>query len=101
MKMAVALCMPLMQQMPIAEGGLIASIAKPIPENCAASAGIWPSDVIGVILWVAGFAMECAADFQKYGYKQNPANNGRFVNVGKPSTTGTVAKAKIGEVMTA
>ena len=90
-----------MQQMPIAELCLIASTAKPITQKCAASAGIWPSDVIGVILWVAGFAMECAADFQKYGFKQDPANKGRFVNVGKPSTTGMIVKAKFGEVMMA
>lgn len=45
--------------------------------------GIWASDVIGVILWVVGFVMECSADFQKYGFKQNPSNKGRFVNVGE------------------
>ena len=75
-----------MQHMPIAEACLIASIAKPIHDDYAASAGIWPSDVIGVILWAAGFLMESAADFQKYGFKQNPANKGRFVNIGTPST---------------
>ena len=70
-------------------------------KDYAASAGIWPSDVIGVILWVAGFAMESAADFQKYGFKQNPANKGRFVNVGKPGTPCMTARHKIGEIVTA
>ena len=27
--------------------------------------------------------MECSADFTKYAFKQNPANKGRFVNIGK------------------
>ena len=46
-------------------------------------AGLWPSDVIGVILWVLGFLLECSADFSKYAFKQNPANKGRFVNIGE------------------
>lgn len=46
-------------------------------------AGLWASDVIGVILWVAGFVLECSADFSKYAFKQNPANKGRFVNIGE------------------
>ena len=41
--------------------------------------------MIGVILWVVGFALECAADSLKYAFKQNPANKGRFVNVGERS----------------
>ena len=46
-------------------------------------AGLWASDVIGVILWVAGFVLECYADFSKYAFKQNSANKGRFVNIGE------------------
>ena len=93
---------PYKQQMPTAQACLTTSIANPVPERYAASAGIWPSDVIGVILWAAGFVMESAADFQKYGFKQKPANKGRFVNVGEPGTSCmTVGRKMIREVMPA
>ncbi|CAL5223231.1 g5710 [Coccomyxa viridis] len=53
-----------------------------ILNGCAHNPSLWASDVIGVILWVAGFVLECSADFSKYAFKQNPANKGRFVNIG-------------------
>ena len=42
---------------------------------------LW-SDVVGPVFWAIGFLVEATADFQKFGFKQNPANKGRFVNVG-------------------
>jgi len=39
-------------------------------------------DVVGPLLWVAGMALECAADFQKYAFKGDPANKGKFIDVG-------------------
>lgn len=45
-------------------------------------AGLWPSDIIGGVFWAVGFTIETTADFQKYAFKQNPANKGRFINTG-------------------
>ena len=41
-----------------------------------------PQDVIGLILWAAGMLLECTADFQKYAFKGDPSNKGKFVDVG-------------------
>jgi steroid 5-alpha reductase family enzyme len=38
--------------------------------------------VIGAVMWVAGFAIEVIADQQKSRFRANPANAGRFINVG-------------------
>ena len=45
-------------------------------------AELWASDVIGGVLWGMGFLLESTADFQKYAFKQDPANRGRFINTG-------------------
>jgi steroid 5-alpha reductase family enzyme len=36
----------------------------------------------GILVWAAGFAIEVVADHQKSAFKQNPANNGRFITTG-------------------
>ena len=38
--------------------------------------------VIGAVMWVAGFAVEVVADQQKSRFRADPANDGRFINVG-------------------
>jgi len=38
--------------------------------------------VVGIVVWVVGFAMEVVADRQKSAFKQNPANEGRFITSG-------------------
>ena len=38
--------------------------------------------VIGAVMWVAGFGVEVIADQQKSRFRANPANAGRFINVG-------------------
>lgn len=38
--------------------------------------------VIGIAVWLAGFAIEVVADRQKTAFKADPANDGRFINVG-------------------
>ena len=38
--------------------------------------------VIGAVMWLAGFAIEVIADQQKSRFRSNPANTGRFINVG-------------------
>lgn len=40
------------------------------------------SDGLGIALWLIGFLVESIADFQKFDFKMNPANRGKFVNVG-------------------
>jgi steroid 5-alpha reductase family enzyme len=37
---------------------------------------------IGLLVWLAGFAIEVAADNQKSAFRADPANRGRFINVG-------------------
>ena len=38
--------------------------------------------VIGAVMWVAGFIIEVMADQQKSRFRADPANAGRFINVG-------------------
>ena len=38
--------------------------------------------IVGSILWCAGFAIEVIADRQKSAFKQDPANEGRFITTG-------------------
>ncbi len=45
---------------------------------------MWPSDIVGGLLWAVGFTIETTADFQKFAFKQNPANKGRFISTGNP-----------------
>jgi steroid 5-alpha reductase family enzyme len=41
----------------------------------------WVS-VIGIVLWVAGLAIEIVSDQQKYAFKNNPDTRGRFITTG-------------------
>ena len=38
--------------------------------------------IVGIVVWVAGFAIEVVADRQKSAFKQDPANEGRFITTG-------------------
>lgn len=38
--------------------------------------------IIGIVVWLAGFAIEVTADRQKSAFKADPANEGRFIDVG-------------------
>jgi steroid 5-alpha reductase family enzyme len=38
--------------------------------------------VVGIIVWVAGFAIESVADWQKSVFRKDPANAGRFITSG-------------------
>ena len=38
--------------------------------------------VVGTAVWIAGFAIEVVADRQKSAFKQDPANEGRFITSG-------------------
>ncbi|KNC72493.1 hypothetical protein SARC_14950 [Sphaeroforma arctica JP610] len=39
-------------------------------------------DLLGLCLWVFGFALEVTADRQKSEWRDNPVNKGRFITVG-------------------
>jgi len=39
-------------------------------------------DIIGTSLWAFGFVFESISDFQKYNFRINPDNNGKFCNKG-------------------
>ena len=47
------------------------------------SVGLWASDIIGGLIWALGVGVEATADQQKYNFKMNPSNKGKFVNTGK------------------
>lgn len=38
--------------------------------------------VLGLLIWVAGFATEATADWQKSRFRADPANKGRFISTG-------------------
>lgn len=38
--------------------------------------------VIGLVIWLLGFAIEAISDHQKTAFKNDPANDGKFINVG-------------------
>ena len=38
--------------------------------------------IIGIAVWIAGFAIESVADWQKSAFKRTPANAGRFITSG-------------------
>lgn len=38
--------------------------------------------IIGLLMWLTGFAMEVAADAQKRAFRADPANEGRFISSG-------------------
>lgn len=42
---------------------------------------VW-TDAVGAVAWVVGFLTETTADFQKLAFKADPANRGRFIDVG-------------------
>eukprot|EP00803_Ostreobium_quekettii_P005900 evm.model.scf_59.1 EVM.evm.TU.scf_59.1 scf_59:414-3131(-) len=44
--------------------------------------GLGWTDVIGIVLYTTGFLTEMIADFQKFAFKSDPSNKGRFVDVG-------------------
>lgn len=57
-------------------GAALAAVTSPAP------AGLHVVTVIGLILWLAGFALEVAADSQKNQFRADPANRGRFISTG-------------------
>lgn len=38
--------------------------------------------IVGIIVWLAGFTIEVVADRQKSAFKEDPANEGRFISSG-------------------
>ncbi len=46
------------------------------------SSGIDTPMVLGLIIWMMGFGIECVADAQKSRFKADPANEGRWIDSG-------------------
>ena len=44
--------------------------------------GLRWTDVVGVALWALGLLCESTADWQKFAWKRDPANKGRFIATG-------------------
>ncbi len=57
-----------------------------LPVYGAASSGIASEItiwfIIGTALWLKGFIIETASDYQKFIFKKNPENKGRFISSG-------------------
>lgn len=51
-----------------------------------AASVVW-SDVAGPLLWAVGFTIESVADWQKFVFKMDPANKGRFIDSGRGGET--------------
>ncbi|KAK7462535.1 hypothetical protein BaRGS_00038420 [Batillaria attramentaria] len=43
---------------------------------------ITPQDVVGIVLFVIGLLAETVADFQKFAFRNNPANKGKWCDTG-------------------
>jgi steroid 5-alpha reductase family enzyme len=41
-----------------------------------------PQDIIGAVLFVAGLVIETFADFQKFGFRNDPTNKGKWCDKG-------------------
>jgi len=46
------------------------------------SAQISPVNMIGILIWLAGFVIEGVADWQKYSFKSKAGNQDKFINEG-------------------
>lgn len=55
---------------------------SPLPSELTLHTGLWASDILGGLIWALGFGIEATADQQKYNFKMNPSNKGKFVNTG-------------------
>ena len=51
--------------------------------NVSESLTAW--DIVGGIFFLIGFLIETIADFQKFFFKENPLNKGRWCDTGKLS----------------
>lgn len=50
--------------------------------SSAARAPVGALDALGVLVWLAGFALEVVADRQKQAFRADPANRERFITTG-------------------
>jgi steroid 5-alpha reductase family enzyme len=46
------------------------------------SQGLYLVSILGIVAWALGFTIETIADYQKYVFKNNPKNKGKFINSG-------------------
>ena len=44
---------------------------------------ITPQDIVGIVLFVLGLIIETVADLQKFNFRNNPANKGKWCDTGK------------------
>jgi steroid 5-alpha reductase family enzyme len=53
------------------------------PASADRATDFTPQDGVGIALFVIGLLSETFADFQKFGFRNNPANKGKWCNTGK------------------
>ena len=61
---------------------MLSGASERLDSNVTSCIGVRWTDVVGLIAWLLGFALEVTADFQKYAFKQDPANKGRYIDTG-------------------
>lgn len=65
------------------QGGVIFLVALPLLLVISQPGGpLGLLDLVGVLLWLFGFAFEALGDWQLLRFKQNPANQGRIIQSG-------------------
>jgi steroid 5-alpha reductase family enzyme len=66
------------------QGALCWVISIPVQASVSGSGPSFPSitDVVGSVLWLAGFTWEAVADWQLLRFRGNPANRGRILTTG-------------------
>eukprot|EP00096_Caligus_rogercresseyi_P002458 TRINITY_DN1458_c0_g2_i1.p1 TRINITY_DN1458_c0_g2~~TRINITY_DN1458_c0_g2_i1.p1 ORF type:complete len:266 (-),score=52.05 TRINITY_DN1458_c0_g2_i1:95-892(-) len=57
-------------------------VLNTLPASRFANQSIGAPEIIGWIFWGTGFAFEVIADFQKTIFRNNPENNGKFIQSG-------------------
>ena len=63
------------------------SNAECLDAQASSCAGVRWTDIVGLVAWLLGFALEVTADSQKYAFKQDPANKGRYIDTGAAQPT--------------
>jgi steroid 5-alpha reductase family enzyme len=61
---------------------LVSSPVVLLNSRCAIDAPMAARDWVGLATWLAGWLVETVADQQKFDFRNNPANKGRFCNTG-------------------
>jgi steroid 5-alpha reductase family enzyme len=67
----------------VLQGALLLVVVVPIVTINIARGGVWTAlDVLGILLWLIGFAFETIGDFQLIRFVRNPEHRGKILRTG-------------------